>query len=392
MPRDPEAQNPCAVPYLEHFPSHGGPAQKVCIDRVPFRIGRSNRADFVVSSQQVSKEHAEIIRSNDQYYLRDLSSTNGTFVNGLRVEHTLLSHDDIIHVAHEELRFVAAAMTETTTFDTAATAPVMGAVPPSISRGCQYMQELLQQRSVRVLFQPIVDLDTNALLGYEGLGRGTHTELSVKPAELFRLADQCGLSGFLSAAFREAAIEEAMRLSGPMHLFLNLHPVELAIPSLLESLRHTQNRLAHTQQLVVEINEHAAPDLPTLCRLRRQLKDLGILVAYDDFGAGRARFLELAELPPDFIKLDMQLIRDIHLAESRQGLIQALTQASSDLGAQVIAEGVETTEEAEVCRELGCHLGQGYFFGRPQSPCLLKPRQEKTHQVDVVELRSRLRS
>ncbi len=143
---------------------------------------------------------------------------------------------------------------------------------------------------------------------------------------------------------------------------------------------------------MLEIHENVACDLPTLRRLRQHVHELGIQVAYDDFGAGQARFLELAELPPDFIKLDMRLIKNIDQAEPRRNLLRALARASIELGIQVIAEGVETPEEAEVCRELGCQFGQGFFFGLPKAATFLKPKQEKTKDINVAELRARLKA
>ena len=95
-------------------------------------------------------------------------------------------------------------------------------------------------------------------------------------------------------------------------------------------------------------------------------------MAYDDFGAGQARLHELAEAPPNFIKLHLTLIRDIHQSHARQELVQALNHVSKDLGVDLIAEGIETEEEAAVCRGLGCRFGQGYLFGRPQSVAFLQ--------------------
>jgi hypothetical protein len=104
-------------------------------------------------------------------------------------------------------------------------------------------------------------------------------------------------------------------------------------------------------------------------------------VAYDHFGAGQARFLELAEVPPDFIKLDMRLIRNIHKSASRQKLIRGIVQSGQDQGVQVIAEGVESDAEAQACQDLGCNFGQGFFFGHPQ-PFAQLPAVGKTRPGD----------
>ena len=167
----------------------------------------------------------------------------------------------------------------------------------------------------------------------------------------------------LSQVFRRAAVEEASQLRGPGHLFLNLHPSEIRDPGFLDSLVELQGS---DRQVVLEIHEDAMADLPTWKYLRLEIQKRGILVAYDDFGAGQARFLELAEFPPDYLKLDMKLIHDIHLVKSRQQLVEA-TRVSTELGVQVIAEGVETYEEEAMCRNLGCQFAQGYLFSQPQA-------------------------
>jgi EAL domain-containing protein (putative c-di-GMP-specific phosphodiesterase class I) len=93
-------------------------------------------------------------------------------------------------------------------------------------------------------------------------------------------------------------------------------------------------------------------------------------LAYDDFGAGQARLTELAEVPPDFIKLDRSLIRDIDRGIARQDVIKALNKVCADLEVESIAEGIETEAEAAICRGLGSRYGQGFLFGRPE--CLEK--------------------
>jgi EAL domain-containing protein (putative c-di-GMP-specific phosphodiesterase class I) len=260
--------------------------------------------------------------------------------------------------------------------------------PVSVIRSAQYLRELLTQHQVRILFQPIVALDPpGQVLGFEALARGTHRELSVQPGELFRLADQCGMATDLSRLFREAAVEESLLLTDGECLFLNLHPAELSGHGLLESLAELKGRMGN-RAIVLEINEHAIADLDTMRRLGRELRNLGIRLAYDDFGAGQARFLELAEVPPDFIKLDMRLVRGIEVADARRALLLALNRASAELGVAIIAEGIETAIEAEVCRQMGCQFGQGYHFGPPEAASALASRRQDTRRIDATQVRA----
>jgi EAL domain-containing protein (putative c-di-GMP-specific phosphodiesterase class I) len=168
--------------------------------------------------------------------------------------------------------------------------------------------------------------------------------------------------------FRQAAVQDAAQLPGSGYLFLNLHASEMANDDIIETMRKIKAIAPPQWQLVLEINENAVADLPTWKSWREQLKAMGMLIAYDDFGMGQSRVIELTELPPDFIKLDMQLVRNLHLVKARQDFIQALTQVSGKLGVKVIAEGIEFPKEAQICRKMGCDFGQGFLFAPPQGP------------------------
>ncbi|HEV3085515.1 MAG TPA: EAL domain-containing protein [Gemmataceae bacterium] len=361
-----------AMPYLEHFPENDGVPQRIPLMELPFRLGRNPGLDFTVYSSQVSKEHAEIAWAGKEYHIRDLGSTNGTFVNGRRVIEAPLVPGDIIHLARKEFRFGVVVATPGDTAKMSRTMPAMPELPTSLIQGSEHLRELIKLRKVRVVFQPIVHMETQNLLGYEALGRSTHGKLATNPAELFQLADQCRLAPELSRLFRNVAVEESAALPRGARIFLNLHPSEKLDAELVESARVLQQKLRRGQVLVLEVHEDMVTDLETLRTLRGRLRELKIEMAYDDFGAGQARLEELAEASPDYVKLHMRLIRGIQESRTRQGLIQALNKLSHELGVKQIAEGIETPEEAKVCRSLGCRFGQGFLFGRPQAAALMK--------------------
>jgi EAL domain-containing protein (putative c-di-GMP-specific phosphodiesterase class I) len=356
-----------ALVYLEHYPSPGEMPHRIVLDHLPFRIGRSMTAQYVIYSRQVSKEHAEIIREPKGYRIRDLGSTNGTFVNGQRTTDSPLSNGDIIHVAHKELRFALESAETSDDVGGCYTEPAVSQLPASVIRSSNHLREMLSSQSVRTVFQPIVRLDTLDVLGFEALGRGAHSELSTSPSDLFGLAARCRLASELSQLFRTVAVEEASRLPEGFSIFFNLHPSEMAGDTLIASLREFKRSLREAQQVVLEVHEGVVVDVDTMRWLREQLNELEIGLAYDDFGAGQARLNELAEVPPDFIKLDRSLVRDIDRSVARQDMIQALNRLCEDLEVESIAEGIETEREAAVCRRLGCRFGQGFLFGRPQA-------------------------
>jgi EAL domain-containing protein (putative c-di-GMP-specific phosphodiesterase class I) len=363
-----------ACPFLEHYPEPGGAPHRILLDQLPFRIGRSMTAHYIIYSRQVSKEHTEIYRVGKDYRIRDLGSTNGTFVNGERIQEATLDNGDIIHVAHKEFRFGHESLDASSDFGPSFTEVSVSQLPASIIRGTMHLREMLTTQSVRIVFQPIVDLVSGTVLGYEVLGRGTHSELSPNPAELFGLANQCNLARDLSQLFRAVAIREAPRLPAGARIFFNIHPSEMDSDTLLSSLVDLKKALRESQQVVLEVHEGVVADIASMHRLRGRLQELEIGLAFDDFGAGQARLAELAEVPPDYIKLDKSLVRNIERAPARQDLIRALCQVSADLGVQTIAEGVETEQEARVCHSLGCRFGQGFLFGRPQPLALVSTK------------------
>jgi EAL domain-containing protein (putative c-di-GMP-specific phosphodiesterase class I) len=393
---DSATQSGTTPPFLEHYPEAGGGAHRLLLDHLPFQIGRSPAAQYCINSRQVSKEHAELFAVGDEIHIRDMGSTNGTFVNGQRIVQAPLSHGDIIHVAHKEFRFCLETPVHVPEGENVTLTELAGGpVPSSLIQGRDFLRELIREKQVHVLFQAIVDLDTLEVAGYEALGRGAHPQLSPNPAQLLSMAEIYDLAPDLSQVFRSAMIQEALQLPLERPVFVNLHPSEIVDESLplLASLHATREALGEAHPLVAEFHEDAVADLESLRQFRDRLHALGIGLAYDDFGTGQARLAELAEVPPDYIKLDRVLIQDLHKTQARQELVRALTRVASDLGIRLIAEGIETHEEAQICRQLGCHLGQGYFFGKP-SPVAAFPQRRRadTRRIDLSWVRKHLRA
>jgi EAL domain-containing protein (putative c-di-GMP-specific phosphodiesterase class I) len=219
---------------------------------------------------------------------------------------------------------------------------------------------------VDLLFQPIVRLDDRSIVGYEALGRGLYPELPKVPGELFRVAARLGAEAELSRLFRDKLADRLGERLISGTFFLNTHPAELDQQELVRSLEELRSRLPATK-LTLEVHERAIAELSLIAELKARLTALKVGIAYDDFGAGQSRLLELAELPPDFLKFDVRFISGIDRAPaSRRRLLESLVSAARDLGVRTIAEGVETAAEVEVCTGLGFDLAQGFFFRKPE--------------------------
>ena len=341
------------------------------IGKLPCRIGRGKENDLVIANLGLSRFHATLIRDiSGQLRLVDENSTNGSFVNRHRIEGScLLNENDIIHFASAEFKLRAdmTAPYSAQSFDEMSTR----IIPPDFELSENFVphesefNELILGYGLTGAAQPIVDASTRQRVAYELLGRANHPQLPNTPIELFGLAAALNREADLSLAFRDFGMNTiAPRLAG-YPIFINTHPKEAfseAFIASLEQMRKTSPQL----DIVVEIHESVVTNSARLRELTRQLTRLGIRFAYDDFGAGQARLIELADLPVHFVKFDMALIRGLHQAsERKRRVVSDLVHLVLAAESIPLAEGVETEEEAKVCVDLGFKLIQGYLTGKP---------------------------
>lgn len=368
MPASEDLRGAMTVPYLECFPERGGPAERVFLSKTPFVIGRSESVDHTVYSGKVSKEHAVIDRIGERYLITDLVSTNGTFVNGRRTVETFLRDGDIIQIAHKEFGFRQLHVQASVRHSPDAieqTQLFPSDCLDSVMRGTQLLREMIENESVETLYQPIVDLKTEEVIGYEALSRGKHAKLSESPTVLLRLAEQCDLLAEVSQLFRRLAIRCSRNLRQHSRVFLNVHAREVSNQSFLAVLDGLERDVPGNHPVVFEIAEGSIADLETMLTIKRTLAERGFGLAYDDFGIGQSRLLELTDVPPDYLKLDISLTQGMQSNKPRREMVSAVLRVVGSLGTRVVAEGIESADVADMCREIGCHLGQGFYFGRP---------------------------
>ena len=357
--------------HLESHVAGGRQLSRVRVHPLPFRIGRSPGLELVLAAESVSKTHAEIYWADDGLHLRDLESTNGTFLNRQAIKDVPLHEGDILHFADFEFRLAQQVEPSETLDDEDEDVPATVALghnkelPGKFVQGTRELKELIRDRAVAVMFQPIVLLPKGTVVAYEALGRGRHPGLPESPSELFKIAESCGLDVELSRLLRWKAVELVRYRTGLPKLFLNTHPAELHEPGLLDSLKELRE-MAPWLNLALEIHEGVLADPASIAELRGQLSAIQIGLAYDDFGAGQARLLELGEAPPNYLKFDMRFVSGIdHAPTSKRRLLTSLIGMARDLLMKTVAEGIETPGEAEVCSKLGFTHAQGFHFGRP---------------------------
>ncbi|HEY0410497.1 MAG TPA: GGDEF domain-containing protein, partial [Candidatus Dormibacteraeota bacterium] len=243
----------------------------------------------------------------------------------------------------------------------------------SLSRRARWeslLPGLISADGMVTVFQPIVDLATGEVVGYEALARPASGSRDAGVDELFDAAERLGLGRDLDWVCRRAALQAARRLPSGCNIFVNvsagslLEPVH-GVDQMLLLLRWAHRR---PEEVVLEITERdEVHDLDRLTEVLRAYRSHGFRFALDDVGEGHSTFEVLAAATPEFLKVAGSLVRRVDALGPR-GAIEALDAFATTTGAEVIAEGLETSESAAILRRLGVTLGQGFALGRPAEP------------------------
>ena len=355
--------------YLEGYFTDDGLIHRQPIKDSPFVMGREENLGLTVFANAMSRRHAQISQHGSAIIIEDLGSKNGTYVNHqLITSATALAHGDIIHLGDIEMRLM---LSNKARDEAQGESTVM--VTPDLSNkfpfGAKELAEIIEKGEITTAFQSIVYHDNSSAYGYEILGRGTSDLLPKSPGALFEVAESVGLEVQLSELMRNKGVEIGAQLGLKGPLFINTHPFELRDPDqLLGSIRDLRRRFP-SAEVLLEIHEQAITDIDAIKSIKADLKKLDILIAYDDFGVGQSRLLELVEATPDVLKFDMMLTQDIHLAEpAKLELVKQLHEVARKLNIKTLAECVSKQEEYAVCQTIGFDYYQGYLFDEPKYP------------------------
>ena len=234
------------------------------------------------------------------------------------------------------------------------------------SRKVADLKELLREGAVEIEYHPIVVTDTQEVYGYEALSRGGRKGLR-SPEVMFGVAAEANLIWELSRLCRRRAIEGIPTHLAPHQLlFLNIDPHDFRDPT-FRYMDMGDIGIDHPERIVLEITERTAiTDYPVFQEYLRRFREQGFRFAVDDAGSGYAGLGSIANLSPDFIKLDISLISGIETNFMKQNLVETMVSFANDQGIKVIAEGVEREEEYETVKGIGVHFTQGFLFHQPQ--------------------------
>ena len=251
------------------------------------------------------------------------------------------------------------------------------------------LQEILIHEEIATMFQPIVDMDDRRTMGFEALSRGPEDSPFASPLELFAMAEEGNLSFELDRLCRRKALRHAKAFPSDTQLFVNILPTSIYDPELQGDglLRLLDEAGLEPRQLVLELNESYVIESYTLFGdAVKQLTEHGISIGIDDIGAGYSGLERIAWLHPEYLKLDIGLIRYLDTNLVRREMVHALKALADKMGSTIIAEGIERREELETLLEIGITYGQGFLLGQPEPPAWRsEPQAESTRGENAAD-------
>ena len=229
---------------------------------------------------------------------------------------------------------------------------------------------VLNAGEVKTVFQPIISLRDGTVYGYEALSRGPENTELQSPETLFRLADECNTLWELELLCRSKALQAVYGTGRQIRVFLNVNPNIMHNPKFKQGFtkEYLKNYSIDPENVIFEINEKAAVNnIWDFKKTVDNYKMQNYKIAIDDAGAGYSGLNLISDIHPHYIKLDMNLIRDIDRDYTKQALVRSMVEFSKLSNTQIVAEGIETERELVKLIELGVHYGQGFFIQYPST-------------------------
>jgi len=275
-----------------------------------------------------------------------------------------------IHLGYTEIKYKPDAHIESLTYKAikeASTAAKQYAHAEEHAK-LRAIRQIIDQKQIRTVFQPIFSLKTGAVLGYEALSRGPMGTAYESPSQLFAIADDFQCLQELENLCHSTAIQSIGTELRDNYLFVNVNPLILNPNNYEKGLMQNAIRDSRLRfkNVVLELTERTeVQDYAQLRESLRYYRNQGFVIAIDDAGSGYSSLAAIAELQPEFVKIDMSLIRDIDKSPTKKAMLETLLGFASKVNARIICEGIETEEELKVLCSIGCDYGQGFFLARP---------------------------
>jgi diguanylate cyclase (GGDEF)-like protein len=232
------------------------------------------------------------------------------------------------------------------------------------------LNEILRERRLTAIFQPIINLKKAAITGYEGLIRGPSDCPLHSPLMLFQSARECGRAIEVEYLSRAIVLNDFALLDIPGKIFLNISPDTLMMEGWRsgETLQCVMDSGLKPNQIVIELTENSSSlEYHILRDAMQHYRSMGFEIAMDDLGEGFSSLRMWSEIRPDYVKIDKHFIQNINLDPIKLQFVRSIQEIAKNSGCQVIAEGIETHAELVTVRNLGVAFGQGYYFAHPKA-------------------------
>ncbi|HEO8420961.1 TPA: EAL domain-containing protein [Yersinia enterocolitica] len=232
------------------------------------------------------------------------------------------------------------------------------------------LSDIVANKSINLLAQPIMDVETNKIHACEMLTRGPKGSALENPLQLFSLARQTRFLYDLEMIVLEKAFEQIQQTKWRHNIFINFTPVTIGNPRFVKDIQNVIRRFKgiSPRKITIEITERDSFEgLEHFTNNLKVLRMLGFLIAVDDTGAGYASLNSISEIMPDIIKIDRSVIQNIDKNSVKESMLKGLLLIAKEVGSIVVAEGIESAEEASVLSKNKVDLAQGYFYARPTS-------------------------
>lgn len=362
----PIVESPTDIAWLESLPRDGQAPLRAELAQLPFTIGRNESCDLTIESTRISREHLRIEQGPSGYVVRDLGSTNGTFVNGVKITESPLADGDMLAVANFNLIFhlpcgrANSQVTQRFTQDNA----VVQQTPNNGQELVEAVRRLLEvslNRALRQRVQAIVEVQTNATVGYEARPVVAHLgrDMAFDPGSPGDL--ECAALLRMFDLQRRMAVEQVWSCLGDVRIFLSAQACEIRSLELLDGLERLRQRPSGEAKLVLQVPHHALLDHDAFEEFHEQLRDVGVQLALDQFAGGASQLSAFQKCPPDYLRIAATLIQGLGRSPDQRQRVHELIQAAKLIGTQVIACGVKNEEEWHACKSLGIALAQGDY-------------------------------
>jgi diguanylate cyclase (GGDEF)-like protein len=333
------------------------------------RLGGDEFAVLVLRDEDAERGAVEIAQRTLQSFMMPVAAgekpLNVSLSIGIAASHSARTH------AEELLRDADVAMYEAKEGGKRRFAVFTPEMRDSIVRRHDLKEELeraLKFRELIVQYQPIVDLTTGEAVAVEALVRWNHPGRGrIPPAEFIPLAEDTGLIVPLGRyVLEEACAQVAQRYPG-LRLQVNLSAIELEHPDLIKTITDVLVRTGIApDRLVLEVTETLlVQDAERGASTLQQIRDLGVQLALDDFGTGYSSLSYLRNLSLDTLKIAREFVEGLAFSDHDAAFVRLIVGLAKTVGLKVVAEGIETRAQLDMLREIGCDLGQGFYFAAP---------------------------